>query len=393
MRIIFPEDHATFLRSKADQLRSRLWIASPYIGSWNHVRRLLGTAWIDKNIDVRVITDDNNRGYVNSKTLQSFLYTGAVKSLRGLHAKIYILDNSVLVTSANLTGMAFSKRYETGVWFDDGREAESMVNLFQSWWNSLSEDIDWEAVKENERRQPHHSEEPALEHLRKLWQLPPDPGDLFLDEFFDFGKFLKCYADFAAKYVSIQHLWKDSPVYLEVDSFLNYLYHEHPSTPSKIFRERKPANLTEEEKVSRIRTYAPQFSKWLLNPECIDGPTHRLEKSKIVQEILKRNITEKISKAEIEQVVDQLNCMGVAIARAKFLNNNSPDSIRSAWRLLIDESRPIQKRMLDCFNSLEFCGRSIIQELVGFYNPIKFPLWNKNSNCGLRFFGYNVARY
>jgi hypothetical protein len=38
-------------------------------------------------------------------------------------------------------------------------------------------------------------------------------------------------------------------------------------------------------------------------------------------------------------------------------------------------------------------GTSSINEILGFTNPDKYPLINKNSNCGLRFFGYQVKAY
>ena len=41
-------------------------------------------------------------------TLQQFFRRGEVKTLRGLHGKLYIADDFVLATSANLTGIAFS---------------------------------------------------------------------------------------------------------------------------------------------------------------------------------------------------------------------------------------------------------------------------------------------
>ena len=55
-----------------------------------------------------------------------------IRSLDSLHAKIYIIDDWCLVTSANLTGTAFLCRYEMGIASNKILEVEK---TFQRWWN------------------------------------------------------------------------------------------------------------------------------------------------------------------------------------------------------------------------------------------------------------------
>lgn len=75
------------LRSLADSVERRLWVASPYIGSWKAVRKILGSAW--QKVDVRLLTDKDS-GILAQDTIEQFAAHRPVRSLEGLHAKLYI---------------------------------------------------------------------------------------------------------------------------------------------------------------------------------------------------------------------------------------------------------------------------------------------------------------
>ena len=54
----------------------------------------MGTKWItDSRLNIKIITDIENEGFINSETIKQFLHRASVKTLPGLHAKIYIIDN------------------------------------------------------------------------------------------------------------------------------------------------------------------------------------------------------------------------------------------------------------------------------------------------------------
>lgn len=112
---------STELRKACDSVEHRLWIASPYIGAWKSVRRILGKSWWDKEVDVKLLSDEEANP--NGDTLRRFAQRGLIYHLRGLHAKIYIIDNKVLLTSANLTRTAFSCRYESGIFLAGRRRS------------------------------------------------------------------------------------------------------------------------------------------------------------------------------------------------------------------------------------------------------------------------------
>jgi len=80
----------------------------------------------------------------------------------------------------------------------------------------------------------------------------------------------------------------------------------------------------------------------------------------------------------------------VNIAKVVNPHNNDLDDIHQALRLLIDEEIPLQRRIAECSQRIFGLSKATVQELVGFYSRGKYPLRNKNTNCGLRFFGYDV---
>jgi len=63
----------------------------------------------------RLLTDIEIKGWLDRKTIEQIDSQGAIKHLKGLHAKVYIIDNHALITSANLTEQAFCRRCEIGV--------------------------------------------------------------------------------------------------------------------------------------------------------------------------------------------------------------------------------------------------------------------------------------
>lgn len=130
--ILFGEQLVKTLRAHCDSAQKRIWIASPFIGHLNEIERILGIQWKSKRLDCKILTDVDT-GFIMDETFSSFKSAGMkIKSLLSLHAKIYIIDDWCLITSANLTGTAFSMRYEAG---EDSSNVADVEKLFQTWWN------------------------------------------------------------------------------------------------------------------------------------------------------------------------------------------------------------------------------------------------------------------
>ena len=167
------------LRELAQDVRRRLWIASPFVGSWFATKCLLDNRWQRKlGVKVRLLTDVENKGWLNPTTIRKIAGRGEIKHLRGLHAKIYIIDDMALVSSANLTRTAFERRYEFGVFLSD-IDAAAIIGIFEQWWNKAdSLPREWfERLGAATQGQvaKNQSEEPCGTGLKRLYSLPQSP--------------------------------------------------------------------------------------------------------------------------------------------------------------------------------------------------------------------------
>lgn len=402
MKILTGNRLVNGLRELCDKVSSRIWIASPYIGNFNAVCRVLGNKWLnDPGVSVRLMSDTAELGKLSIETIKRFESRGVVKNLRGLHAKIYIIDDRAFLTSANLTATAFSKRYEVGCLLPI-KESERIIRVYQSWWSKKAKKLSyewWEGLakkKANSRNQ----EEKEGESLPNLWDLPKPPKigskRSKAQGFLDYHSFYERHKDFCDKYIEIQRISPNMPIFLEVDGFLDYLFH-HGKQPSKKYGKLKgrpilkPKTLSSEERVSQIKKYSRPFAKWVEDGHDIHW---RLKASKFIRAKLKANNIRSINRKDVENIVNKLNCMNsLPLNKARFLNpeNNNIRTIRKAWFVLLHDDGDLQVRMTNCRDMLRWFGKSSVQELLGFYFPKKYAIRNSNVNAGLRFFGYDVS--
>ena len=132
MKLLTEQQQIDILRNRCDKVQKRIWISSPYIGSLKDIQKIIGGKWLLPSVDCRILTDVDS-GFIRDDTFDEFVSNNKeVRSLDSLHAKIYIIDDWCLVTSANLTGTAFLCRYEMGIATNDISEIEK---TFVRWWN------------------------------------------------------------------------------------------------------------------------------------------------------------------------------------------------------------------------------------------------------------------
>lgn len=396
MKVISEKHLSSELRKMGDCAKKRLWIASPFIGNPRIVRKILGNKW-QKNpaIDVRLLTDISN-AFIDRETIKLFLDQYKIRTIKGLHAKIYIVDNSSIITSANLTAAGFSKRYEAGALLSS-KDIVALVKLYEKWWGKVAKEIplDWERIiiknTARNKKSDYHGD-----GLKTRFPLPPDPGNPISAKFNDYKSFLKDYKLFADDYKRIQRLWPKMELYFETDMFLDYLFHHAKGKPSKRFRGKKPKTLTAVARKKEMRKHALLFKKWVMKPDGTYDIHQHQKSSKAIKRLLSKKSIGKIKKADIDKVANMLNCLSsMPLARVKFLNpkNNGIRNISRAWKDLLHGKDLLQSRMSKCNEDLPFFGRSSIHELLGYFSPGCYPLRNTNSNAGLRFFGYNVSSY
>jgi hypothetical protein len=370
------------LRGLADFAERRLWVASPYIGSWKAVRKILGSAW--QKVDVRLLTDKDS-GVLAQDTIEQFAAHRPIRSLEGLHAKLYIVDDSVVLTSANLTEAAFTRRYEVGLVLK-GQQARELVAVYEGLWDRAA-DVGVEHFSFTKPRNGNIDEPHRGGKLPRLYNLPPAPEAAPKDAgaFADYPHFLEVYRRFADDYLSCGAPdLPAQPLYLETDKLLNFLFHEDEDKPSREYKEKRHRDLSDSERISEIRKYRARYRNSGLR-----GGDHSAT-AKLVQQYWAPAKVMLLTKGEVETVAESLNCFGNRLALSRFLKGNDLDTIRKSWSDLIHGSGEVKFRMNNCSSALFGFGKSAIQETLGYYNPAKYPLRNANTNAGLRFLGYNV---
>lgn len=395
MKLLHGQQLVKELRKLADSVSERLWVAVPYIGSPTTVRKILGKEWFDSpSVSVKLLTDTSDLSCIDTETIQHFHDRGQVKTLTGLHAKIYIVDDTCLISSANLTNTAFSKRHEIGI-LCNSSQAKQVIDTFDSWWKK-SENVKPDKLNKIFSTKRNSIEERTGVSLPTLFNLPSDPGSFIKNlakRFLNYDRLVADYEDFAKKYSSVQRIWKNKPLNFEIDGLFNYLYHEAPRTPSNIYSKKKPRKLSQPEQMSEIRKWADNYKKW--NDEERDGDEieWRMNSSRILKKLLSPNKVTRLTKTELEKAFRCLNSLNsYPINRTKILNNNSLSEIRQALNELVNGNGHLASRM-DLCNNIKHLGTSSMNEILGFTSPNKYPLINKNSNCGLRFFGYQIKAY
>lgn len=105
----------------------RVWAASPYLG--RGARNVFDPSFMSAT-DTRLLVDLKS-GYVDKVELAAFRTWApkGTRTLRYLHAKIYVFDKSAIITSANLSRRAFERNREIGLVFT-GTDASRARSAF-----------------------------------------------------------------------------------------------------------------------------------------------------------------------------------------------------------------------------------------------------------------------
>lgn len=375
----------TTLRKHCDCVKRRIWICTPFIGNIKDVLRIIGGTWKRSNIDFRVITDIET-GFIRQDSFDEFIcnHPNTIKSLKSLHAKIYIVDDWCLVTSANLTGTAFSKRYEVGT--DDVSLSE--VELFyNSLWNNNKAKFVTSWCKGKKQAQIEFEDGPV--GYDRLTNLPSYSADA--DKMDKYLAQCSRYIDFAKTYEKVtgrcQDMVSDGFTLLqEVDYLFNYLEHESEECVSKDLT--KVHLCTESSQRALIKKYFKEIS--LHYKQNREHELRRVKSAKLVKKLTSRPRIMTISADEVRQVLDTFNCFGLGANMhghaSKFIEENSLDDIRSHWDNLLNSGDITAAKVKECCE-LNRCGDSSVSELIAWRFPDKYPIMNTCSKKGLWFFG------
>ena len=367
------------LREHCDQAKERIWIASPYIGNFKDVQKIIGGNWMRSHVDFRVLTDVES-GFIRHDTYTQFKESPntEIRSLLSLHAKIYLIDDWCLLTSANLTGMAFSARHEVGQVLSG---IERVVTLFDQWWQKA------QAVSSlppsPSKTLTNREDSIKYKALYKLPKYTSGASDQFLKKCDQFKEFASLYESVTGR--NQQMVREGFSLYEEVDYFFNFLYHNHPDKPSKEYT-KEVRSLTSREVKQEIRryfklmsmSYAPGSGLW------------RLDRRDRIREILPFEI-QSPKKEEIKEVLGCLHCLySYSWNKPKILSENNPRSIARAWNKLINAPFIDAQLIEEVIGEIKYFGMSSACELIAWYYPEKYPMINRNSESGMRFFGFDI---
>ena len=367
------------LREHCDQAKKRIWIASPYIGNFKDVQKIIGGNWMRSHVDFRVLTDVES-GFIRRDTYAQFKGSPntEIRSLLSLHAKIYLIDDWCLLTSANLTGMAFSARHEVGQVVSG---IEQVVTLFDQWWKKA------QAVSSlppsPSKTITDKEDSTKYKVLYKLPKYTSGASDQFLKKCDQFKVFASLYESVTGR--NQQMVREGFSLYEEVDYFFNFLYHDHPDKPSKGCN--KNRSLTSREVKQEIlryfelmsMSYAPGSGLW------------RLDRRNRIRELLPFKAGDSPRKEKIEEVLECLHCLhSRPLNKTKILSENDPRSIARAWNRLIQAPSINSQLFEEVIGEIKYFGISSASELIAWYYPEKYPMINLNSESGMRFFGFNI---
>ena len=366
------------LREHCDQATKRIWIASPYIGSFKDVQKIIGGNWMRSHIDFRVLTDVES-GFIRHDTYTGFIASPntEIRSLFNLHAKIYLIDDWCLLTSANLTGMAFSARHEVGQVVS---APEQVVKLFDQWWKKA------QAVSSlppsPSKTVTDKEDSTKYKVLYKLPKYTSGASDQFLKKCDQFKEFASLYESVTGR--NQQMVDDGFTLYEEVDYFFNFLYHNHPDKPSKEYT-KEVRSLTSREVKQEIRryfkimSYESEKEQW------------RLNRRNRIRELLPFKTDSSPRKEKIKEVLECLHCLhSRPLNKTKILSENDPRSIARAWNRLIQAPSINSQLIEEVIGEIKYFGISSASELIAWYYPEKYPMINLNSESGMRFFGFDI---
>ena len=371
------------LRSHCNNVKHRIWICSPFIGCIKDVLRIIGGSWKRNDIDFRVITDIET-GFIRQDTFDDFIknHPNSIRTLKSLHAKIYIVDDWCLVSSANLTGTAFSKRYEIGT--DDVNISE-VETFFNSLWENKKTKLvtSWSKGK----KQSQIEFEDGGVGYDKLMNLPTYSARMG-----KMDKYLaQCskYKTFAKNYEKITGRCRDMvddgfTLLQEVDYLFNYL--EHVVCVSKELT--KIQQRTESTRNSLIKKYFKEISTHYEQNRNYE--LRRINSTKLVKKLTSPSRIKTISAKEVRTVLDTFNCFGLGRDMhghaSNFIKKNSLSDIRCHWDALLNHGDITSEKVNECCK-LRHCSDSSVSELIAWRFPDKYPIMNTCSKKGLWFFG------
>jgi GNAT superfamily N-acetyltransferase len=307
------------------------------------------------------------------------------------HSKLYLflkqgVPVAAVVGSSNFTRGGLERNVETNVLVEGRERLQILSEHFKAICKEasvLSEEhiARYETLLDKTRldRQKVEREEKAfravLEHRIEAEQ---------------YGAFKKC-VDVVVERVKLisEREWRGVPVYLAVDHFWHWVKTVLAKDKAMIVRIQSNPNYRNEVLPKLFHDYA-QWDK--------SGHRHTGEMegtSRWMQGILGRSRIDGLSRKDARKVFESLHAGRFLIRfdkAEKFIKDNPLHRIRASFRYLLWSPNDIVKRISDLLADdnykLKGFGSSLVQELIGWVEPEKWPPRNNKADKALELLGY-----
>ena len=132
------------LHKMLNNANERIWVCSRFITEfWTDIMNLKREK---PNFDVKIITLPKAEAHNKYKGAGKKFVEPAFDALQRLlgkdfitepllHARLYIIDNEVLVSSADITSEQLEKEFNAGIWTRDKETVEDAIKFFENIWN------------------------------------------------------------------------------------------------------------------------------------------------------------------------------------------------------------------------------------------------------------------
>lgn len=168
------------------RISARLRVICPFIKERAAQRLLRNGRYTEIEVITRFDPNCFRAGVSDTSALRNLIQAGAkIKGIKNLHAKVYLVGNRTIVTSANLTEQALNRNHEFGFWSDDPIVAAGCNAYFDGLWRRAGDShLDPGKLDEWDRivaaSLGPSSGAPAPKHLKDEGVdvgLPPEPYD------------------------------------------------------------------------------------------------------------------------------------------------------------------------------------------------------------------------
>jgi len=329
------------------------------------------------------------------------------------HTKLYIFgDRAALVGSANLTDSGMQRNREAAVRIDAGTDDfDELVGLFESYWSAahvLTPEVlnEFDAICRRHPQQVAGSLESEI--LSSLGLVAPAEGiqegekipsaKLYLRDY------RQTYQSFEKAYREVEHVYSqrgqrkapEVPLRIEVDQFLNFI--QETCFKGEEWGE-APLRSAESRDVETHSLLDVWFqSNWAYLTDKV-VPNYHVISQRLGTQAAIRN-------ADFPQILDAVQVChafssryrhfegGLATLRNEFRDSNELGRVKESLLYLLHGSDDYVARMGAVINEPKYklanCGRSLVQELLGWVNNEGVAICNKRTLKVLRYMGHDI---